>query len=124
MTNEEAKKENTIDDNKLRTEIRRRVKLSRIQEADRIIKLWDETIIKLYHEWIVCDKYAIMSAEQRPKYNRYREFVMNMPENYRFFIDALIEMVYPLFLLEIHNTDSELVQITRNLPTEPIENTF
>lgn len=98
---------------------RAKVKRTRVQDAERIIKQCDKEIIRLYHEHILCDKYKVMPDDECiHDYEKHRRFVKNMPQNYRFLVDTLIQVVYPPFLQKLHKTDPELLKFTKSLRDE------
>ena len=94
---------------------------TRLQSAIRVISGWDVGIVNMYHSHVVCDKYdQFIPREYRPRYDRYRNYVKNMPQNHRIFMDKFIEMVYPYFLKRYHQTDTELVEYIRKMPGSPL----
>jgi hypothetical protein len=59
-----------------------------------------------------------MPAECIHDYEKYRRFVKDMPQNYRFLVDSMIQVIYPPFLQKLHNTDPELLEFTKSLHGE------
>ena len=99
-------------------------KLYKMKYGEDTIKMFDEAIIALYHNYIICDKYADdIHKKYRNSYDKYRNFVRDTipKKDYDVVLDGLKDLVYPLFLRRIHEDDPAMVQFTKGLLSCPAE---
>jgi len=80
------------------------------------IDRWDKLIIATYHYRVKCDKrYRHVSKKYLGKYDKYCNYVSSLPKKYSVLIDKLLEMVYPKFLRQYHQSNRRLLAFTNRL---------
>jgi hypothetical protein len=70
------------------------------------IEKWDELIIATYHYRFKCDtRYSSGSKENLDKHEKYCSYVNDLHKKHNVLIKKLLEMIYPKFLQQYHQTN-------------------